>query len=148
MVTGVAQLVSALDTIIPEAAGSSPATGPQQSCYFYISYCFSFSIPAVRHGWFSEGALAQLARALHPHCRGRGSKSRTLHTNIHYLRSNVLSFAVFIYHPTISYILTFAFTSPLRQRGRFYKTSWSARAGSWRPGTWKLAPFYTLRVCL
>ena len=27
-VTGVAQLVSALDTIIPEVAGSSPATGP------------------------------------------------------------------------------------------------------------------------
>lgn len=34
-VTGVAQLVSALDTIIPEVAGSSPVTGPFQMCVFH-----------------------------------------------------------------------------------------------------------------
>lgn len=34
MVTGVAQKVRALDTIIPEVAGSSPVTGPIQAKYF------------------------------------------------------------------------------------------------------------------
>ena len=36
MVTGVAQLVSAPDTIIPEVAGSSPATGPSLKCVFFM----------------------------------------------------------------------------------------------------------------
>lgn len=36
-VTGVAQLVSALDTIIPEVAGSNPATGPLQ-CVFFMTW--------------------------------------------------------------------------------------------------------------
>ena len=52
--TGVAQLVSALDTIIPEVAGSSPVTGP------FLNVCFSWKLPAhvVRHSGFFKQVLS------------------------------------------------------------------------------------------
>ena len=105
--TGVAQKVRALDTMIPEVAGSSPVTGP------FLNVCFfSWQVLALSGdtAGFSNRSLAQPGRALVSKTRGRMfDPCRACSQTIPYLALLHIFILAFSYHPP----------APLRQRGRF-----------------------------